>query len=81
MAGGKGKDPRTAIGRSPDSLSVAERFALAGKFVAYEIYTPKTLPLHRIEAIGNSFVECVRMLSERGLDPRAFEVTRLARPF
>lgn len=61
------------IGRSPDRLSIAERFALAGKWVAFEIYTPKDLPLRRIEAIGDSTVDCVRMLKARGLDPGRFE--------
>jgi hypothetical protein len=73
--------PDQALGRSPDRLTLAERTALAGKYVAFEIYTPETLPLHRIEAIGDSIEECVRMLTSRGLDPRKFEFTRLSRPF
>ena len=75
------KDPQQAIGRSPDRLTLDERFALAGKYVAYEIYTPATLPVHRIEAIGDSVDECVRQLTQRGLDPLQFEFTRLARPY
>jgi hypothetical protein len=74
-------DPRKAVGRSPDSLSLEERFALAGKHVAYEIYTPETLPLRRIEAIGDSLLDCIRMLHERGLDPLQFEFDLLPRPF
>ncbi len=70
-----------AIGRGPEQLSLAERLELAGKYVAFEIYTPEALPLRRIEAIGDSIEECVRMLKSRGLDPRLFEFTRLTPPY
>jgi len=66
-----------ALGRNPDQLSLEERTELAGKYVALEIYTPESLPLRRIEAIGDSVAECVRMLQSRGLDPAKFEFTRL----
>jgi hypothetical protein len=75
------QDPRAAIGRNPDRLTLEERTALAGKYVAMEIYTPEDLPLRRIEAIGDSVNACVRMLKERGLDPMRFEFTRLAWPY
>lgn len=75
------KDPRQAIGRNPDRLDLTERHALAGKFVALEIYTPATLPFRRIEAIGNTIDECARMLKERGLDPAQFEYTLLPPPY
>jgi hypothetical protein len=81
MAASKLKDPRRAIGRSPDALSLEERLAFAGKHIALEIYTPETLPLRRIEAIGNSLAECLRMLQERGLDPKQFEFQLLPRPY
>ena len=71
----------TPIGRSPERLSLEERFALAGKYVALEIYTPQAIPLRRIEAIGDSTGECVRGLKSRGLDPARFEFTRLTRPY
>jgi hypothetical protein len=74
-------NPRGALGRSPDSLTLAERIALAGQHIALEIYTPETLPLRRIEAIGDSLEVCLRMLRERGLDPRNFEFTLLPRPY
>ena len=61
------------IGRSPESLSPKESLALAGQWMALEIYTPATLPLRRIEALGDSVEECMRQLAERGLDPRRFE--------
>lgn len=81
MARASAQDPRAAIGRSPDQLSLPEKLALAGKFAAFEIYTPKTLPLRRIEAIGDSMAECVSILKQRGLDPLRFEFTRLPRPY
>jgi len=45
--------------------------------VALEVYTPDTFPFRRIEAIGDSIDACVRMLQERGLDPRRFEYSPL----
>ncbi len=72
---------KAAIGRSPDRLTIQERTQLRGKFIALEIYTPQTLPLRRIEAIGDSLDECIRMLESRGLDPRRFEFTRLHKAF
>ena len=65
------------IGRGPDQLSIAERAQLAGKYVALEIYTPDALPLRRIEALGDSVEECVRMLNSRGLNPMRFEFVRI----
>ena len=70
-----------AIGRSPEQLSLPERWELAGKFIALEVYTPKDLPLRRIEAIGDTLDECIRMLGSRGLDPRRFEFVRLTPPY
>src|SRR5258708_17823230 len=74
------KDPKQAIGRSPDRLSLDERFALTGKYVAFEIYTPGALPVRRIEAIGDSMEECVARLVARGLDPLLTQSTRLPGP-
>ena len=75
------KDSEQAIGRSPDRLSLDEHVRLAGKYIALEIYTPEGLPLRRIEAIGDSLEECVRMLKKRGLDPSTFEYSRLPYPY
>ena len=69
--------PRQALGRNPDRLTLVERTALAGKMIALEVYTPDTFPFRRIEAIGDSIDACVRMLQERGLDPRRFEYSPL----
>ena len=75
------KDAGRALGRNPDRLTLAERLALAGKCVALEIYSPETIPLRRIEAIGDSIAECVNTLRSRGLDPRQFEFHRLPPPY
>jgi hypothetical protein len=69
------------IGRSPERLTLEERIRLAGKFIALEIYTPKTIPLRRIEAIGDSAAECIAALQARGLDPKQFEFSMLEAPF
>jgi hypothetical protein len=74
-------NPAKVIGRSPDRLTLPERIAVAGKYAAFEIYTPETLPFRRIEAIGDSVEECIRTLQSRGLDPRKFEFTRLPPAF
>lgn len=74
-------DARRWIGRSPDRLTLEERHALTGKYIALEIYTPREIPLRRIEALGDSLAECVRELRTRGLDPALFEFTRLEPPY
>lgn len=75
------KDPQLALGRAPERLSLEERRALIGKWIALEIYTPEALPLRRIEAIAGSMEECMRQLRARHLDPMRFEFTRLAPPY
>ena len=74
-------DPKLAIGRAPERLSLEESLALVGKFIALEIYTPEAQPLRRIEAIGDSVEVCVRQLTERGHDPTRFEFLRLRPPY
>lgn len=70
-------DPQSLIGRAPERVTIDERRELAGKWIAIEIYSPKTLPLHCIEAIGDSAEDCIRQLLTRGLDPHKFEFTPL----
>jgi hypothetical protein len=81
MAANAAKEAGKALGRNPDRLTPVERLALIGKYIALEIYSPEVIPLRRIEAIGDSIAECVRMLKSRGLDPLLFEFTRLAPPY
>lgn len=54
---------------------------LVGKWIALETYSPDTVPLRRIEAIGDSLADCLRTLKSRGLDARQFEFSRLAPPY
>ena len=81
MTGSAAKDPKRAIGHAPEDLNLEERLALNGKIIALEIYSPATLPLRRIEAIGDSAGECVAQLRSRGLDPENFEFSRLLKPY
>lgn len=70
-------DLETFVGRPVDRLTLDEHEALIGKYIARQMYTPQTLPLQRIEAIGDSVEECVAMLKHRELDPLDFEFVRL----
>ncbi|HWB96917.1 MAG TPA: hypothetical protein VG672_09450 [Bryobacteraceae bacterium] len=74
-------DPKQAIGRAPERLSLEERLHLVGKYIALEIYSPEVTPLRRIEAIGDSPQECIDQLAARGLDPQQFEFSRLSPPY
>ena len=81
MAATAAEDLKRAIGRAPDRLTLEERIRFAGKYVALEIYTPETVPLVQIEAIGDSLADCLRMLKGRGLDPAHYEFRILPRPY
>ena len=74
-------DPKKILGRAPERLTLEEMHALAGKFIALEVYSPETLPSRRIEALGDSVDDCVGQLIARGLDPKRFEFTRLKQAF
>jgi hypothetical protein len=69
------------IGRPIDSLSLEERWRVAGLWVALELYTPATLPLRIIEAIGLTPQACAAQLRERGLDPNRYEFSPCAQPY
>lgn len=81
MAARAALDPNRLLGREPERLTLEEREKLAGKWIALEIYTPRTLPLRRIEAVGDTVEDCVRQLAGRGLDPRQFEFEALRWPY
>ncbi|HYO84676.1 MAG TPA: hypothetical protein VES20_24955 [Bryobacteraceae bacterium] len=68
------------IGRSPDVLSLRERIDLVGKWIALELYTPKTLPLRLIAAVGDTPAEVYSMLRSRGLEPARFELLLFRKP-
>jgi hypothetical protein len=69
------------VGRPLDRLTLAEREALVGKFIAVEVYSPKNLALRRIAAMGEDVRECVAGLRRRGLDPFNYEFTPLNPPY
>jgi hypothetical protein len=76
----RSQESKTSDRPGPGSVD-SRRDWRTGKFIALEIYTPETLPLRRIEAIGDSVAECISELETRGLDPMHFEFTRLVPPY
>lgn len=74
-------DLKALIGRAPEGLTLEQQITAAGHWVALEVYSPETLPLRRIEAIGASATDCMRQISARGLDPHRFEYTPLRSPY
>ena len=70
-----------AVGRAPEELELGQRLALAGKWIALEVYTPATLPLRRIQAVGDSVADCIRQLETQSLDPERFEFSVLQKPY
>jgi hypothetical protein len=72
------RDLKRFVGRSPDSLSWKERLELNGCWVAFEIYSPLTLPLRRFEAVAESSAECRRQIAARRADPTNYEYVPFA---
>ncbi len=72
--------PRDFVGAEPDRLRLDEMLALAGKWIAMEIYHRDTQPSKRIAAVGSSAAECIRQLVECGLDPNKFELRLFKKP-
>lgn len=68
------------MGAEPDRLNLKEQLALAGKWIAMEIYTRETQPARVIAAVGDSAADCIRQLVARGLDPGKFEYLVMQRP-
>ena len=80
------------IGRAVEDLGLSERWRFAGKWVAFQIYSPPhkvtrdgidytDVRLRRIEAVGDSVEECVAQLRRRNLEPTEFEFTPLKPPY
>lgn len=65
------------VGRSWETVPLRERVRLAGRWAAFELYSPQTTPLRKIEALGDTVDECVRALGGRGLDARGYEYVLL----
>jgi hypothetical protein len=45
------------------------------------MYSPETLPLRIMDAIGRDPLQCIRQLQHRGLDPTEFHYEQLAEPY
>jgi hypothetical protein len=69
------------VGRSWERLTLDERELLYGSYIGREMYSPRALPLQRIEALADSVEACVAMLKQRGLDPLNFEFVRIDPPY
>jgi hypothetical protein len=68
------------VGRELDSLNYVERLALAGKWVALELYKANNPLKRRIEWIAASQSECALGIRSKGLDPGKYEFLRVTRP-
>ena len=79
--GSKRSAAAKAIGRSPETFSLNEQFALAGFTVAFEIYTPARTPERIIAAIGPTAADCIRDLAARGHNPQEYEFEVLRKPW
>jgi hypothetical protein len=73
--------PDRYVGRPLESLSLAERWGLSGKWIALEIYTPDTTPIRTIQAVGASAKDCVKQLSTRQLNPARYELLPMPQPY
>lgn len=69
------------VGCAPEHLSASDWRKVRGLWAAFEIYSPQTTPLCRIEALGRSVAECIGLLAARNLDPRQYEYIPLRGPF
>ena len=69
------------VGRTPDRLTLDEREALVGYYMARQVYSPKNLALQRIEAVGESVAACVENLKRAGKNPLEYEFTRFNPPY
>ena len=74
-------EDKQLIGRELDSLNYVERLALAGKWVALEVYAPNHPLKRRIEVIAASQAECLLAIRSRGFDPAKHEFLRVTRPY
>ena len=72
--------PSRLLGCAPEHLSVSDWRAVRGLWAAFEIYSPQTTPLRRIQVLGRSVAECATSLAARGLDPRNYEYIPLCDP-
>jgi hypothetical protein len=65
------------VGLAPEQLSLRQARASEGLWAAFRVYTPETLPLRKIEAVGKTAAEALAAAAARGGDARQFEAVRL----
>lgn len=73
--------PSALVGKPIEGLAAAVRWKYAGLWVALELYTPRSMPLRVIAAVGASAAACIAGLRSRGLDPARFEYQPLVQPY
>ncbi len=69
------------VGRPFEGLSLAEKWRLAGSWIAMERYTPERLPLRVMEAVAGSATGCIEQLKVRGLNPSRYEFRLMEQPY
>jgi hypothetical protein len=69
------------IGKPVDGLSLKDRWAITGSWIATKLYSPQTLPLRIMEAVGPTAAACLKQLQQRGLDPTDYHYELLAAPY
>lgn len=65
------------VGLAPEQLTFAQQQRADGLWVALRLYSPATLPLRKIEAVGQSPAEALAALAATGQNPAEFEAVRL----
>ncbi len=73
-------DTSRFLNRSPDSFNPSEWRAVHGLWAAFELYSPQTTPLRRIQALGTNAAECMETLAVQGLPVTSFEYVPLRSP-
>ena len=73
-------DASRFLHRSPDSFQPSEWRAVHGLWAAFELYSPQTTPLRRIQALGATAAECMASIAGQGLPASNFEYVKLRSP-
>ncbi len=68
------------LDRSPDSFRPSEWRAVHGLWAAFQLYSPQTTPLRRIQALGATASECMANIASQGLAVSNFEYVTLRSP-
>jgi hypothetical protein len=77
----RAQDLQKFVGFSLDGLKLADKWSIAGCWIATELYSPQRLPLRIIHAIGVDARACIEQLHGRGLDPTRYEYEPVSAPY